>query len=86
MHDGATVDAATIRESVQQLLTEPGFAEAAATLRAEMADRPSPAQLVTELEKLSCQGEAPPGDHSRRQPGRVCTSTLSSPRSASICR
>jgi UDP:flavonoid glycosyltransferase YjiC (YdhE family) len=45
-HDPTTVDVATLRASVQRLLTEEAFATGAGQVRAEMAAQPSPAAVV----------------------------------------
>jgi UDP:flavonoid glycosyltransferase YjiC (YdhE family) len=53
VHSGQTATPAEIRESVLQLLAEPGYRVAAEDLRDEMAHRPTPAALVADLEKLA---------------------------------
>jgi UDP:flavonoid glycosyltransferase YjiC (YdhE family) len=45
-HDPETVDAATVRASVEQLLGEPAFAAAAREVSAEMARQPSPSAVI----------------------------------------
>ncbi|MBA8923848.1 UDP:flavonoid glycosyltransferase YjiC (YdhE family) [Kutzneria viridogrisea] len=50
--DGTEATAELIRDQVTALLTAPRYAEAAERLRAEALDRPTPAQLVDDLEKL----------------------------------
>lgn len=45
-HDPSTVDAATLRESITRLLTEPSFTQAAAEVAAEMSGQPSPADVI----------------------------------------
>ncbi len=52
-------NSATIREALLRLLDEPSFAANAKRLAAELADRPSPAELVTQLEELARTGEPP---------------------------
>ncbi|MFD9888849.1 nucleotide disphospho-sugar-binding domain-containing protein [Amycolatopsis sp. NPDC059027] len=44
--DAATTDVATMRGLVERLLTEPAFAQAAAEVRDEMANQPSPAAVL----------------------------------------
>jgi UDP:flavonoid glycosyltransferase YjiC (YdhE family) len=48
-HDPETVDAATVRASVEQLLGEPAFAAAAREVSAEMARQPSPSAVIERL-------------------------------------
>lgn len=48
-HDPKTVDAATLRASVERLLSEPTFAAAAWEVSAEMASQPSPAAIIERL-------------------------------------
>ena len=48
-HDPTTVDAATVRASVQRLLGEPAFAIAAGEVSAEMATQPSPSTVIERL-------------------------------------
>ncbi len=45
-HDPATVDVPTVRELVRQLLDDASFRTAAAEVRAEMAEQPSPAEVL----------------------------------------
>jgi UDP:flavonoid glycosyltransferase YjiC (YdhE family) len=56
---GKDADVTSIRASVQALLDDPSFKAAALKLQAELADRPSPAELVPELERLAREGEPP---------------------------
>ncbi|MEZ3182536.1 DUF1205 domain-containing protein [Streptomyces pimonensis] len=46
-------DPARLREAVEQLLTDPGYAKTAGELRQEMADMPTPAEVVAVLERLA---------------------------------
>lgn len=48
-HDPKTVDAATVRASVERLLGEPAFAAAAREVSAEMASQPSPSAVIERL-------------------------------------
>jgi UDP:flavonoid glycosyltransferase YjiC (YdhE family) len=48
-HDPTTVDAATVRASVERLLGEPTFAAAAREVSAEMARQPSPSVVIERL-------------------------------------
>jgi UDP:flavonoid glycosyltransferase YjiC (YdhE family) len=48
-HDPKTVDAATVRRSVERLLAEPTFAAAAREVSAEMATQPSPSAVIERL-------------------------------------
>jgi UDP:flavonoid glycosyltransferase YjiC (YdhE family) len=48
-HDPTTVDAATVRTSVERLLSEPAFAAAAREVSAEMARQPSPSVVIERL-------------------------------------
>ncbi|MGH3871564.1 MAG: nucleotide disphospho-sugar-binding domain-containing protein [Pseudonocardiaceae bacterium] len=48
-HDPTTVDAATVRASVQRLIGEPAFAIAAGEVSAEMATQPSPSAVIERL-------------------------------------
>lgn len=52
-HDGTEVTAGLIRRDVTALLSEPSYAEAAGQLRAAALARPTPAELVENLEKLA---------------------------------
>jgi len=52
-------DAASIRAALLRLLDEPSFKANAVRLQAELAERPSPAQLVPRLEELARTGEPP---------------------------
>jgi len=52
-------DAASIRAALLRLLDEPSFKTNAVRLQAELAERPSPAQLVSRLEELARTGEPP---------------------------
>jgi UDP:flavonoid glycosyltransferase YjiC (YdhE family) len=56
---GKDADVASIRTSVTALLEDPSFKAAALKLQAELADRPSPAELVPELERIAREGEPP---------------------------
>ncbi len=53
VHNGQTVTPAEIGASARELLADPGYRSAAAELRDEMAQRPTPAALVADLEKLA---------------------------------
>ncbi len=53
VHNGQTVSPAEIHESARTLLADPGYLTAAEELRDEMAQRPTPAALVADLEKLA---------------------------------
>jgi UDP:flavonoid glycosyltransferase YjiC (YdhE family) len=48
-HDPTTVNAATVRASVERLLGEPAFAIAAGEVSAEMATQPSPSAVIERL-------------------------------------
>ncbi|OLB76121.1 MAG: hypothetical protein AUI14_19620 [Actinobacteria bacterium 13_2_20CM_2_71_6] len=48
-----TDGAALIRDEVQSLLSDPSYRTAADALRAEIAEQPAPAAIVTELERLA---------------------------------
>jgi UDP:flavonoid glycosyltransferase YjiC (YdhE family) len=56
---GKDADVTSIRSSVLALLNDPSFKAAALKLQAELADRPSPAELVPELERIAREGEPP---------------------------
>lgn len=53
VHNGQTVTPAEIRESTRELLGDPSYWTAAEELQDEMAQRPTPAALVADLEKLA---------------------------------
>jgi UDP:flavonoid glycosyltransferase YjiC (YdhE family) len=53
VHNGQLVTPAEIRESARTLLANPGYRTAAEELQDEMAQRPTPAALVADLEKLA---------------------------------
>ncbi|NYI66848.1 nucleotide disphospho-sugar-binding domain-containing protein [Spelaeicoccus albus] len=56
-HDPSTVDAATLRDSIARLLTEPSFSVAAQEVAAEMSGQPSPADVMARTIR-SLGGEA----------------------------
>jgi UDP:flavonoid glycosyltransferase YjiC (YdhE family) len=53
------VDGEAIRQALLRLLDEPAFQENATRLRAEMAARPAPSQVVPRLEELARTGQPP---------------------------
>jgi UDP:flavonoid glycosyltransferase YjiC (YdhE family) len=50
---GHQADRSTLRDAVAALVGDPGYRTQAAGLRRELLSRPSPAELVATLEKLS---------------------------------
>jgi UDP:flavonoid glycosyltransferase YjiC (YdhE family) len=51
-HDPKTVDVPTLQDMVKRVLTEPAFAAAAREVAAEMANQPSPADVIRRVEGL----------------------------------
>lgn len=51
-HEFETVDAPTVRASVERLLGQPAFASAAREVSAEMATQPSPSSVIERVTRI----------------------------------